>query len=77
LIVEYVEVIVMPTVSESPRLKALKSAPMDSWIALSSDETVVVASARTFEEVSRKIEESGLADLVVLKTPKHWAPFSV
>ncbi len=67
----------MPTASESPRLKALKSAPMDSWIALSSDETEVVASASTFEEVSAKIEESGLADLVVLKTPKYWAPFSV
>lgn len=67
----------MPTLSESPRLKALKSAPMDSWIALSSDETIIVASGNTFEELSRKIEESGLADLVVLKTPKYWAPFSV
>jgi hypothetical protein len=50
---------------------------MNSWIALSDDETTVVVSGDTYEEVSRKIEESGIADLIVLKTPPSWAPFSV
>jgi hypothetical protein len=67
----------MPAVAESPRLKALKSAPLNSWIALSDDETSVVAVADTYEELSRKIEESGLADSVVLKTPSQWFSFSV
>ena len=63
--------------AESPRLRALKSAPLDSWIALSGDETTVIASGSSFEEVSKKIEESGASDSIVLKTPKYWAPLSV
>ena len=62
---------------DSPRLKALKSAPLNSWIALSGDETTIVASGASYEEVSRQIEESGITDSVVLKTPACWAPFSV
>lgn len=68
---------VMSAATDSQRLKALRSAPMDTWIALSSDENAIVASGSTFEEVSRKTEEAGLADSVVLKTPKHWVSFSV
>ena len=68
---------VMPAPAESPRLKVLKSAPMDAWIALSSDETTIVATGNTFEEVSKKTEEAGLTDALVLKTPKHWVSFSV
>ena len=67
----------MPTVAETPRLKALKSAPLNSWIALSADESSVVISAKSYAEVSKKIDESGLSDLIVLKTPSCWAPFSV
>jgi hypothetical protein len=67
----------MPVLTESLRLKALKSAPMNSWIALSSDETSIVATGNSYEEVSRKINASGLSDLVVLKTPASWASFSV
>jgi hypothetical protein len=59
----------MPVITDSPRLKALKSAPMNSWIALSSDETSIVATGSSYEEVSRKVSESGLSDSVVLKTP--------
>jgi len=50
---------------------------MDAWIALSSDETTIVATGNTFEEVSKKTEEAGLTDALVLKTPKHWVSFSV
>jgi len=67
----------MPAIADSPRLKALKSAPLNSWIALSNDETSVVATGNSYEEVSKKIEESGLSDSVVLKTPKQWTSFSV
>jgi hypothetical protein len=67
----------MPATGDSPRLKALKSAPLNSWIALSVDENQVVASAGSYEELSKKIEESDLSYSVVLKTPESWAPFSV
>jgi len=67
----------MAAVIESPRLKALKSAPLDSWIALSDDETSVVAVAKSYEELSKKLEESGVSDSVVLRTPLHWSSFSV
>ena len=67
----------MPAMSESPRLKALKSAPLNSWIALSNDETSIVATGGTYEEVSRQLEKAGLEDSVVLKIPEVWSPFSV
>jgi hypothetical protein len=50
---------------------------MDAWIALSADESTIVATGRTFEEVSKKTEEPNLVDSVVIRTPKHWASFSV
>jgi hypothetical protein len=67
----------MPTLHESPRLKALKSAPLNSWIALSNDETSVIAVGSSYAEVSKKIDESGVSDSVVLKTPACWSSFSV
>jgi hypothetical protein len=66
----------MPAVAETPRLKALKSAPLNSWVALSDDETSIIAIGSSYEEVSKKMEESGL-DSVVIKTPNTWASFSV
>jgi hypothetical protein len=67
----------MSLVTESTRLKVLKSAPLDRWIALSEDETRIVATGASYEEVSKKIEELGLPDAVVLKTPAQWAAYSV
>jgi hypothetical protein len=67
----------MSTITESPRLKALKSAPLNSWIALSNDETSVVATGNSYEELSEKMEKANLTDSVVLKTPKLWTSFSV
>lgn len=64
--------------NETPRLKALKSAPLDSWVVLSPDERTVLVAAATFEEVARKADEAQLPeDAVTVKTPKSWASFSV
>jgi hypothetical protein len=64
--------------AESARLKALKGAPLDAWIVLSGDETTVLASAPSFEEISGRIKELGSGDdFVVLKTPKSWVSLSV
>jgi hypothetical protein len=67
----------MPAVAESPRLRALKSAPLNSWIALSNDESSIVATGDSYEELAKKIQESGVLDSVVLKTPKSWVSYSV
>jgi hypothetical protein len=59
------------------RAELLRRAPLDSWIALSEDETKIVAVGATFEEATRKSELAGVEDPVLLKTPKVWLPLSV
>ncbi len=50
---------------------------MDSWVALSADESKIVAVGATFEEVTRNSEIAGVEDPLVIKTPKSWLPLSV
>ena len=59
------------------RLNALNSAPLDSWIALSEDESQVVAVGATYDEVVQNSERAGVADPLIIKTPTHWGPFSL
>ena len=59
------------------RNKALWSAPLDSWIALSEDETRVVATGATFAEVAKLLDEASDENSVILKTPKSWLPLGV
>ena len=61
----------------TPRMEALGSAPLDAWIALAEDESRVVATGATYEEVVRKSDEAGVQDPLIVKTPKSWLPFSV
>jgi len=63
-------------VSDS-RFEALKSAPLDTWIALSEDETKIVATGSSYEDVVQKSESAGVSDPVLVKTPKAWLPLSV
>lgn len=60
-------------VSEA-RLSALSSAPLDRWVALSADETRVVADADTFQEVTEAAERAGESDPVILRVPTDWKP---
>lgn len=59
------------------RFEALQSAPLDTWIALSEDESKIVAVGSTYSEVVDKSERAGVSDPVIIKTPKMWAPLSV
>jgi Family of unknown function (DUF5678) len=59
------------------RLEALRNAPLDSWVALSEDETRVVAVGKNYSEVVEKSEQAGVTDPVIVKTPPQWAPLSV
>jgi hypothetical protein len=59
------------------RAELLRDAPLDSWVALSADESKIVAVGSSFAEVSKKSDLAGVEDPVVLKTPKVWLPLSV
>lgn len=59
------------------RLELLRSAPLNSWIALSEDESSIVATGSTYSEVSERSDIAGVSDPVILKTPEQWSPFSV
>jgi len=61
-----------PANTADRRLELLRSAPLDSWIALSEDETTIVASGSTYEEVVRNSEKVGVSDPLLIKTPKAW-----
>lgn len=66
-----------PANIEDIRLELLRSAPLDSWIALSEDETKIVATAATYEEVVKKSDSAGVSDPVLVKTPKTWHSIAV
>jgi len=59
------------------RLNLLRSAPLNKWIALSDDESKIIAVGETFGEVSDLIDRAGITDSVILKTPPAWTPISV
>ena len=59
------------------RLNLLRPAPLDAWIALSQDESRIVATGDDYDEAARKAEEAGETDPVILKTPPVWSQFSV
>jgi hypothetical protein len=59
------------------RVEALRSAPRDAWIALSDDETKVVATGNSYQEVAGALDRIGDDSAVILKTPSHWLPFAV
>jgi hypothetical protein len=62
-------------VQEIPtRVKLLESAPLDSWIALSADESRIVASGKTIREVVELCDKRGEANPTLLKTPEAWGP---
>lgn len=60
--------------ASASRLEALASAPLDRWIALSADETRIVAEGSTFEEVALAAERAGESDPLILRVPEDWTP---
>lgn len=62
---------------EAARLELLRSAPLNTWIALSEDESRIVAIGATYSEVVERSEQAGESDPLIIKTPDQWSPFSV
>ena len=59
------------------RSEALRKAPLDSWVALSADQTKVVAVGVSYGEVASKLDRMGDTDSVILKTPPAWLPLAL
>ena len=62
---------------QQARLEILRKAPLDSWIALSADETRLVGVGKTLEEALREAEKNGENDPLILKTPPEWLPLAL
>ena len=58
--------------SPQDRLKALREAPPDGWIAFSGDESRVVAHGATYEEAVSNAEKAGESDPLLVKIPFDW-----
>jgi hypothetical protein len=59
------------------RCEALRSAPLDRWVALSADETKIVAVGETYDDVVAQLDKLGDDTAVILKTPREWLPLAV
>ena len=57
--------------SPAERAKVLLSAPPDSWLALSEDQSCVVAYGATYAEVVAKAEAAGVTDPSVPSVTEH------
>jgi len=60
--------------NKSARVELLRSAPMNSWIALSADETRIVAIGNTFMEADAIARKSGEKKFILTRTPDKWMP---
>jgi hypothetical protein len=67
----------MSTAPGSQRAEALRTAPPNAWVALSDDESRVIATGATYEEVVEKSKEAGIEEPILIKTPSNWISFSV
>ena len=61
------------SMSPEARIKVLRAAPPDGWVAFSSDEERLVAYGKTYDEVVMKAEKNGEPDPVLTKVPKDWS----
>jgi hypothetical protein len=68
---------VMSAAPNSLRAEALRTAPLNAWVALSEDESRVIATGATYEEVVKKSEEAGVEEPILIKTPSSWISLSV
>ena len=58
----------------SQRLELLRSAPMNTWVAISADESRIVATGGTFMEADEAAKKTGEEGYFLTKTPNSWLP---
>jgi hypothetical protein len=59
------------------RLEVLRNAPRGKWVALSHDETDMVAVGESFADAAEEAGRKGVADPVVWLIPGRWLPLSL
>ncbi len=59
------------------RIAALSRAGLNTWVALSDDETKIVAQGTTYQQVADELEKMGDESSVILLIPPSEAPLAV
>jgi hypothetical protein len=59
--------------SAEERVRILREAKPNSWVAFSEDESKVVAYGESYSEVVKAAESVGEKEPVIVKTPESWA----
>ena len=57
------------------RSETLRKGPLDSWLALSPDQTTVVAVGNSHEEVAAALDRRGDTDAIIPKTHRLGYPW--
>ena len=57
------------------RFDILQQAPLDQWIALSHDESKMVAASTDLDDAVALSEAAGEYDPIMIKTPPFWGEF--
>ncbi len=60
--------------STQERLKILAGATPNTWIALSQDESRVVASGDNYTNAVENAKDAGEPDPVLIRIPDEWRP---
>jgi len=59
--------------SDEERLRILREAKPNSWVAFSGDESRIVASADTYSQVVEAAQNAGEDEPIVIKIPESWS----
>jgi uncharacterized protein DUF5678 len=60
--------------SAEERVKILRDAKPNSWVAFSEDESKVIAFGDTYSQVVQAAENLGEIQPLVVKIPENWDP---
>ncbi len=61
-------------ISPEERVRILREAKPNSWIAFSADDSRMVGRGNTYAEAVAEAKEKGETDPVILKNPDDWSP---
>lgn len=60
--------------SAQERVRILADAAPNTWVALSQDESRVVANGENYTQAVENAEDAGESDPVLIRVPDSWRP---
>jgi hypothetical protein len=60
--------------SAEERVRILREAKPNTWVAFSEDESKVVAYGDSYSQVVKAAEDLGEKEPLIVKTPENWNP---